>query len=254
MIYASNLPFNLVERPEFQKFCEKLRPGYKPPNRKQIGNEFLDSIHEELIETCASSLKNETVSMAIDGWSNIKRDPIICVTVTKDNAEVILVDTINTEGEPHTSENLLRLSKEVKAKTEVKFGCRVRSLVSDDAANMKKMRRDLMQELDDDCYGIICYGCSAHGLNLLAHDFINSDANKSKAISEVTTVLKYFRNHKQPSFWFKNAGGKELKMPIDVRWNSHCDALISYVDNWPALAAVCEKYRLDEHLDWNICK
>lgn len=254
MVYSGNLPFSFVERPEFIKFCEKLRPGYKPPDRKQIGNQLLDKVYDDLQTQCALFLKNEPVCMAIDGWSNIKRDPIVCATVTKDDGNVILVETINTEGEPHTSDNLLKIANMSKNNAEKKYSCFVKSFVSDDAANMKRKRKDLENDNDGDSFGIISYGCSAHGLNLLAHDFINSDTNKSKVIGEITLVLKYFRNHKLPSSWYKSAGGKELVMPIDVRWNSNCDALASYVDNWVALAAVCEKYRLDESLDWNISK
>lgn len=33
MIAACNIPFMFVDHPSFLKFCNSMRPGYKPPNR-----------------------------------------------------------------------------------------------------------------------------------------------------------------------------------------------------------------------------
>lgn len=252
MIFATNLPFRVVEHLEFKSFCESLRPGYKLPDRKVVGGELLDKVYKKVQEDSLELLRNEPVCMAIDGWSNIVRDPIICATVTKDDGRVFLVDTINTDGISHTSSNLLGIAKDSKKKAETIFKCKVRSFVTDNAANMKKMREDLQHEFDDSSFELISYGCSAHALNLLAHDFLDSDKNKARMISDIVAIIKYFRNHNLPNYWFKQAGGSEMKIPIDVRWNSHCDALQSYIDNWSSLAEVSEKYRLHDKFDANI--
>lgn len=69
------------------------------------------------------------------------------------------------------------------------------------------MRRELSQEVD-----ILYYGCSAHLLNLLAQD-LEIPAVKSYIIQ----VIKYFRNKHIPSALYKQAGGKMLVIPQEVR-------------------------------------
>lgn len=230
-----------------------MHPGYKIPDRKQIANELLDETFQEIQKESATLLNNEIVCLSIDGWANIKRDPIICSTITNDDGRVFLVDTVNTEDQPHTSSNLLKITKMSKELAEQTFSCKVASFVTDTAANMKKMREELQNESEGSSFDIISYGCSCHALNLLAHDFVNADRDKSKVLSEVVNIIKFFRNHNLPNFWYKDAGGKELIMPIDVRWNSHCGSLQSYIDNWAVLTVVCEKYRLHDSFDANIC-
>ena len=47
--FSANIPFNVVENYKFTKLLKKLRPGYKPPNRKQIFSELLVMILYMLI-------------------------------------------------------------------------------------------------------------------------------------------------------------------------------------------------------------
>lgn len=52
--------------------------------------------------------------------------------------------------------------------------------------------------------------------------------------------------------WFKEAGGTSLVIPIEVRWNTHCDSLESYIKNWSILFEICEKNRESGSLDSDI--
>ena len=144
----------------------ELRPGYTPPNRKQIADIYLPKIYEAEKGKCAEILKDKSVCLSLDGWSNVHNEPIICVTITH-NATVYLVDTIDTSGNSHTSDYLTNMAKTSIAKVEDEYGCQVKSIVTDNAANVTRMRNDLEEA---DC-SLITYGCSAHILNLLAHDF-----------------------------------------------------------------------------------
>ena len=101
---------------------------------------------------------------------------------------------------------------------------------------MAKMRRSLKDhDLD-----IITYGCSAHLLNLLAH-YVEIAGVKD----HIVQVVKYFRNHHLPAAWFKQAGGKALILPQDVRWNTLADSIESYLKSWPSLLQICEEHRSD---------
>lgn len=85
----------------------------------------------------------------------------------KSKGSVFLGHTIDTSGMPHTSDNLQRITKDAIDKALKKFGCVVKSVVTDNAANMLKMGRQLNVENDQ----ILTYGCGAHMLNLLAHNW-----------------------------------------------------------------------------------
>lgn len=119
-----------------------------------------------------------------------------------------------------------------------KFECKVRSVVTDDAANMSLMRK----LLNNDCDDIIFYSCAAHSLHNLAHDFGKIDNNISVR-NHVTNILKYFKSHHLPNAAYREAGGGGIILPIDVRWNTTSDSLDCYTKNWPIFASVCEKLR-----------
>jgi len=108
--------------------------------------------------------------MALDGWSNIHNDSIICVCVTDvDGGLVYLLDTIDTQDNSHSWDYLVTLVESSVIYCE-SFGCTVGSVVTDYAANMNKMRKNLATCDGLQNKNIITLGCSAHILNLLAHN------------------------------------------------------------------------------------
>lgn len=229
-IYATNTPFQAVEHPQCKRMITKLRPGYNPPNRKQVGGPLLEKAYADTLEEYSAHLKGKTVCLAIDGWSNIHNEPIVCASVTCDE-KVYLVSTLDTHSK-HTSENLLEITEASIEKCEKEYGCFVRSFVTDNAANMAKVRKELAKKDDT----LIAYGCSAHLLNLLAQDL------EIKEVKEHTTqIIKYFRNHHNPGCLYKKAGGKKLLLPAETRWNTMIDSIQSYLQNWEILVTVCKE-------------
>ena len=55
---------------------------------------------------------------------------------------------------------------ESKSYAEQMYGCHIRTVVTDNATNMEKMRCEL--EMEDN--NIVTYGCLTHVLNLLGQD------------------------------------------------------------------------------------
>lgn len=238
-IYATNSAFRHVEHPEFIKLINLLHPGYKPPLRRQIANELLNEVFNSELRKVKDYLHEKNVCMAQDGWSNIHNDSVVCISVTDIIDETVhLCDTIDTKDNSHTAEYLLNLAV-TSIKSCQKHGCKIRSFVTDNAANMRKMREQLAKCEELGMPDIITYGCSAHILNLLAHDIEIPGIKK-----QIKTIMKYFRNTHFAAAKYKEAGGKALVMPQDVRWNTLADCLESYINNWHILCKVCTDNRV----------
>ena len=99
-----------------------------------------------------------------------------------------LFDTLDTTGQPHTSDYLIDLCKNQIAKIENEWGVRVSSVVTDNASNMAGFRR----MIKDPSALLHTYGCQAHHMNLLAKEI----GSKMKVpIEKIVKVVKHLRNH-----------------------------------------------------------
>ena len=198
------------------KLMNLMRPGYNPPNHHDVGGKLLDEVRREresLVEECKQKLEKQSVSMSLDGWSNVHNEPVVCVTVTIEQGETFLTSSIDTSGNSHTADYLTEVAKEAVKSCEREYGCRVRSFVTDNKANVAKMREQLRENED---LNLITYGCSAHLLNLLAHD-VQVQACKENIVK----VIKYFRNVHLAAARYKAAGGSKLVLPSDVLMEHH---------------------------------
>jgi len=150
-VYSSNSPFTCVENKEFLKLIEMLRPGYKPPNRHQIGDNLLHNVFETEKNVCRKKLHNQIVCMSFDGISNIHNEPIISACITTEKGHIYLIDSFDTSGNSHFSEYLMNIVETAIKNIEETFGCIVGSVITDHicstigAANMVHMR-DLMKK------------------------------------------------------------------------------------------------------------
>lgn len=234
-MFATNTPFNHVEHPELLKLMEILRPGYKPPNRKQIAGKLLDEVYNSTQEAVKNELKNKVVNLAIDGWSNVRQDSIVCVCVTDVLTDSThLIDTIDTGAESHTADYLVKVTTAAIKQCET-YKCTVRSVVTDNAANMSRMRRDLAQQEELASHeDILTYGCSSHILNLLAKDL-----NAEDITDKVKSIMRYFKYTHFASAKYKEAGGKAIVIPQQVRWNTMADCLKVLLENWHIMSDIC---------------
>ena len=234
-VYATNCSFRAIENKEVQKAIEMLRPGYLPPSRFQLSSTLLNEIFEEEKSNCFNKLSGQSVCMSLDGWSNIHNEPIICVVLTAEDGNSVLLESIDTSGHPHTADYLAELAINSINKCKNEYNCKVTSIVTDNASNMVSMKKKITESSN---YPIITYGCSAHLLSLLSKDL---EASQIK--EHIVHIVKYFRNTHLPNAWYKEKGGKKLVLPQDVRWNTLSDCLEIYVNEWPKLLLICEEHK-----------
>lgn len=224
--YACNISFNVVESDAFHDLIRILRPSYTLPSRKELAGSLLDSVHSQVEELVHESLKGKEGTLVIDGWSNIHNEPITAACVQVDGKSYI-VDVEHTGATKKTAEFLSKKCSDIIQNVEKKYNCEIKSIVTDNAKNMEKMRQDLELKYESENSCLISYGCSAHWLNLLGQD-ITPDT----IIKHVVEVHKYFRNHHAPSAWLKEC--KECvspQLPGSTRWNSQLTCLETFERN-----------------------
>ena len=195
----------------------------------------MDSVYESEKAKCRELLLGKTVSLCLDGWSNVHNEGLVCSSVVLPTGATFLVDTVDTSGHSHNAEYLTEVAVNAIEKCKNDTGATVKSLVTDNAANVRKMRQNLET---DESIDVVTYGCSAHQLNLLSGD-LEVIGVKDKIVS----VVKYFRNRQLPAAWYKQCGGMKLVLPQEVRWNTLCDSIESFLRNRGALVQVTQDHK-----------
>jgi CelD/BcsL family acetyltransferase involved in cellulose biosynthesis len=91
------------------------------------------------------------------------------------------------------------------------------------------------------------YGCVCHGLNNFGKDVVSNFGLLSRTLSQVKVVASVFRNVKFCRFHLRGAqieaygNTRQLKMPVDTRWNSNIATLASVSNSKRALVNVKKK-------------
>ena len=232
-VLGVKLPFRVVEHPLFIAMVDRLHPGYKPPTRKSISNTHLDNTYTKLQSKMKSELEGKTVTMQQDGWSTPANEPVISTSVTCDGVGYF-VDAQLTGSKSKTAEACQEMLTESKAFAEKTFGCKVRSVVTDNAPAMAKMRAGLEEDNQD----LITYGCLAHHLNL-----IMKDINDAKLPECVEKIQRHFCNKHIPTALL--ADFKESVRPrvsADTRWSSQLDCYDTYIKNRSCMISIIQEH------------
>ena len=232
-VYGCKIPFAVVEHHTFRTMLELCCAGYKPPSRKALSEIWLNKTTTKLQTNVKHKLEGKTVTMQQDGWSTLQNDPVIATSVTCEG-KGYFIDAVSTGATSKTAENCKDMLLKSKAYAEETYGCHVRSVVTDNARNMAKMREALKEEDED----IVAYGCLAHWLNLLGQDITSQNVMK-----HVVEINKYFRNHHIPSALLNDCeGSTRPQLPGDTRWKSQLTALDSYIKNRSFMMKIIQEH------------
>ena len=105
LIVDSNTAFFKVENKQFEKLITTLRPGTRAQSRKQVSDPLLDEVYDEERVNMVKKIEGSNATLGPDGWSTKTNDPVIGVTLSLSTAnQVLLANTIDTTGNPHTSD------------------------------------------------------------------------------------------------------------------------------------------------------
>jgi len=201
-----------------------VRPGYKPPSRKDLGGHLLDSVHKKLTDRVKDRVSGKQVTLMQDGWSDVHNNPVIANSIYCEG-EAFFVSAIDAGANKKTASYCTSLAKEAITTVENDFQCTVTSVVTDNEKKMEVMRNNLRE----DNPSLTVYGCSAHWLNLLGQDI-----TPSAIMGQVVEVNKYFRSHHTPGALLSAIPGSvKPQLPADTRWNSQMTAIETFLKNRP---------------------
>ena len=216
----------MVENPHWKSFFNAIRPAYVAPSRYKILETLLDYEYDKIeVETVATIAASDLVGLKCDGWSNICKEPIINFVVSQ--PKPIFWKSLHTDLHSHTVEYIATEILTVIEKLESECGKMVFGVVIDNASNMKKAWR-LIEEKHP---AVICYECTARGLNLIFCDMIKLETCKN-ILKRAKGVIKEFR-HKHMLVDLLNAMQKAenvnctLKLPVKTRLVSMVTSLES---------------------------
>lgn len=219
-----------------------------------IFNIYLQIYHEINKKQEARLLAAHWISVILDGWTDVSNKNIMSVILKcKDEREEEHVSKYEYIGNAnvggrHTGENLAEATKEAIPETALK---NIIAIVSDSAANMKKMKAEFIGEVPTAFF----IPCILHVLNLVTQDILKEPTIKKKA-SGVITVASFFNRSyyysDKLSTWANNTKGSgRIQTFSPTRWCGFVDCLQSiliYESGLLALANGSENKKLPKKI------
>ena len=127
--YACNIPFNAAEHKEFKKMISLLRPGYSPPNRKDLAGHLLNSVYEQVNEHIVEDTRGKDVTLVQDGWSDIDNNPVIATSIHT-GSKTNFLNAVDTGSNKKTASFCASLFQKAMSEAETKFQCRTVGVVT----------------------------------------------------------------------------------------------------------------------------
>ncbi|EGZ25984.1 hypothetical protein PHYSODRAFT_484496 [Phytophthora sojae] len=182
---------------------------YELPSRRQISGCLLDVLYDrEKTQLILRITESDVTNLALitDGSSNTNGDSII-----------------------NFFESVIGSGK-------------VTSVVTDNAANMKKAWRLVRKQR----VGLVCTGYTTHGMNLLMKDIFNLDFFKD-VLDRAKQLVRFFKDHRglwsrfrdlQKALRKKGEKRRRLSLPVPTRWYTHEKCVANVFHNKDIIAAI----------------
>ncbi|KAJ9565632.1 hypothetical protein OSB04_001598 [Centaurea solstitialis] len=163
---ANGIPFNVLRNPHFIEMDDAIKKapsGYKPPSfdkaRTVLLDECVRDVEKDLMPV-KDTWYTQGVSIVSDGWSNVKRKPLInALAVNSRGATFMYAEDFSG----------VEISKLLLGAIDTIGPSNVLQVVTDNAANCKAARREI-----EKVYRHIFWSpCCVHTLNLIFKDLSN---------------------------------------------------------------------------------
>lgn len=225
--YRTGISFRIVESEAFKEMIRALNPDYakKIPTAKALSGRFLDEKYDDYTKQLNNIISNtQNLTLVSDGWTDVNSDHIVNFSLKAPNQRPFFYSSIDTSGISQTAAAvaapIIRIIEEIGPEKFI-------AVVTDNAAVMKAAWKIIENKFGH----ISAYGCSAHCVNLLIKDLLNS-SQSSDTVKDAEKVIKFFKNHHivkaklDAKRKAKNVN-KTLSMPVSTRWLSMHTSLSS---------------------------
>lgn len=227
-----------VENDVFRQFLKRLKPTYKPTNRKALAGPLLDNTYahiklqmDRIIKEAAGQL-----TLVSDSWSNQRSESVTNYLITS-RQHSIFVGSEVLGAERHTAEVIARgLSNTIE---QLGGAGAVAAVTTDNAANI----RAAWPELEKRYSGLLTLGCASHTVNLLVENILKLSTLHT-TLSTAVHVIRYFESSNVRTGALTAAASAtqetriSLKLPGKTRWQGKLEAINSLVANKPYVQAV----------------
>lgn len=209
--------FNMVECPEFKRFCYLLNHNYDTPSRKTLSNSLLSKVFDRTLSEVRNDIATNAsfISLTTDGWTSIKHESFFAVTAHFIDRNYCLksylLSCFKFSGQ-HTAENIAQELRNTAKVWDIQH--KIVACTTDNAANMVKAVQ-------------LCnwwhVPCFAHSLNLVVQNSLELIAETR---SKVRSVVEHFKRSPQALEKLHNIQrqlGYSILTPkqeCPTRWNS----------------------------------
>lgn len=213
--FGNGIPFRFADDPYFKaavaataSFGESY-PG--PPSADRLRNTILQREKQLCREGLASfqeSLQLTGATAISDGWSDVRRRPLLNLLVVSPKGEMFLkaVTGGETKDAAYIAARLIAAIRDVGAENVIQ-------VVTDSAAVCKAAGRLVEKEFP----WITWTPCTPHCLDLLLED-MGKLSWAAEVVSEAKAVVKFITNHHRSQALFREKSAKDLLKPGDTRF------------------------------------
>ncbi|XP_060200771.1 uncharacterized protein LOC132629044 [Lycium barbarum] len=229
MFYASGLSFNLANSPYFKKYSKFLADnplaGYTPPTYNRLRTSLLSQEKMNImtkLQPIKDSWKKKGLSICSDGWSDVKRRPLINIMAASSGGPIFL-NSINSSGIVKDGDYVANLF--VKA-IEGVGSENVVQVITDNASNMKLAGSIVEQSFPH----IFWTPCVVHCLNLALKSMCQPSEKSThyknckwmvELISQMNNLKNFVVNHDIAHSIFKKYSDLCMLRVAETRFASH---------------------------------
>lgn len=219
--FAKNgIAHRVVQTPSFSTLLTTLGWRGALPTRRALREGLLahaTSLRNRLISRLRNS--QTAVSVAIDGWTNVRHDKVTNVLVLQ-GGQAFYWCSITNDAESNTADWLASQLRPVLDKLMTVHRVRVVALVADNEAVMGALHT----RLERDYPFLIRVPCAAHTIQLAVRDCLSSDEHAT-TVADFFSFVKHFekKEHRHALLELQRARKVSplvLRKPNDTRWNS----------------------------------
>ncbi|MBF0208903.1 MAG: hAT transposon family protein [Oligoflexia bacterium] len=248
MIVMADLPFMLVDHPEFIELLKLTTNGqYNPVGRKSLSSSKVPGLHHLVEQKCKSIiqkdvLKLDSLAFTTDTWTSRDNDPFQSLTLHYLDKRFVLkkfLVKLDSFTGKHTAETIgKKLENQILS---LELGSKLNHIcVSDGAANVRKALTD-SNTID------VGMWCVDHQIHLIVTQALDSVASWIPLSIKLTDLTTYFNKsakatHQLRKFAIeKGLTRTKLIKKCPTRWNSEKHQIESVLELFPALEQMVQQ-------------